>query len=58
MALIFYAIILGLLGFVIYRLGVLVFHAVKIGIKQANDLENQFGSDVVGAAKYTFLGKK
>jgi hypothetical protein len=53
-----YLIIGGLICFVGYHVAVLVFHAVKIGIKQANDLERQFGPDVVGAAKYTLLGKK
>jgi len=58
MALIFYLVIIGFLGFIGYHLAVAVFQAVKIQLKRADDLEKQFGTDVIGAAKYTFLGKK
>jgi hypothetical protein len=50
--------IAGFVGFIGYHLAIAIFHAVKIQLKHANDLEKQFGHDVIGAAKYTFLGKK
>jgi hypothetical protein len=45
-------------GFIGYHLAIAIFHAVKIQLKRANDLEKQFGHDVIGAARFTFLGKK
>ncbi len=48
--------IAGCLAWLIYKLVCMAIEAVKLAIKQADDLEQQFGPDVWGAAKYMLLG--
>lgn len=43
--------VLGLWG--LYRLILMAFYAIKMGIAQASALEKQFGTDVKGAALYS-----
>ena len=58
MEIVFYLAIALFAAFFLYRIGHAVFQAVKIQLKAADDLEKRFGRDVIGAARYTFLGKK
>lgn len=51
-------IVLALIIWFAYKLIRMVFEAVKIAVKQANYLEQQFGPDVVGAAKFVIAGSK
>lgn len=41
-----------------YRVGRIIIDAVKLGIRQADYLEREFGADVLGAARHQFGGKK
>jgi len=43
--------VLGLWG--LYKLILMAFYAVKMGIAQANALEQEFGTNVFGAARYS-----
>ena len=55
---IFLSILAGaFLGYVIYRLIVVLYYAIKAGIRQANYLEREFGADFTAAARYQFTGK-
>jgi len=47
-------IILSILGLWLgYKAMLMVYHAVKIGMANANALQNEFGTDVLGAARYS-----
>jgi hypothetical protein len=48
--------IAGMLAWLLYKLVCMAIEAIKLAIKQADDLEQQFGPDVIGAAKYMLLG--
>ena len=51
---IFYIVVLAVFGlWVVYKLGVMVYHAIKMGLDQAKFLEDQFGTDIAGAAKFS-----
>lgn len=43
--------------FICYKLPVMAFEALLMGLRQAEFLENEFGTDLAGAARYQFLGK-
>jgi len=49
-----YLLLLGLAGYMLYHLVVIVYHGVKSGLAQAESLEKQFGPDIIGAFKYQF----
>jgi hypothetical protein len=40
--------------FVLYHLAVIIYYSVKSGLAQADELEQQFGSDIIGAFKHQF----
>lgn len=40
-----------------YKGLVMVYEAVSLGLRQADFLEQEFGTDLAGAARYQFLGK-
>lgn len=44
-------------GYFVYRLIVMIYFAVEAGIKQANYLEREFGSDITAAIRYQLTGK-
>jgi len=48
--------IAGFLAWFVYKLVCMAIEAIKLAIKQADQLEQQFGPDVIGAAKYMLLG--
>ncbi len=49
--------IAGFLAWFVYKLVCMATEAIKLAIKQADQLEQQFGPDVIGAAKYMLLGQ-
>lgn len=57
MLFIFYIIISCFSIYFLYQFGVAIFNAVKIQIKEANELERIYGHDIKAAAKHVFLGK-
>ena len=48
--------IAGFFAWLLYKLVCMAIEAVKLAVKQADQLEQQFGPDVLGAAKYMLLG--
>lgn len=43
--------------FVFYHLAVIAYHGIKSGMRQADELEQKFGQDIIGAFKYSVGGK-
>lgn len=49
--------IAGCLAWFIYKLVCMAIEAIKLAVQQADHLEQEFGRDVIGAAKYMILGQ-
>lgn len=50
--------IAGFLAWVVYKLICMAIEAIKLAVRQADQLEQQFGPDILGAAKYMLLGSQ